>query len=1138
MAGVWPFCSQTRKSFAIRKFIRTLWLCFCWMALLIVVLAAVGGICALYQANAKIRQHVLKELESYFPGLEIDIGQVQIEEQKGISIRRVECHLPASPGRPKRLLAVVDEFFLECPVSIPSLIRKEVAIRKIRLNSPVIRISRAADGTFPELEHLKPQGQKVNPTPVEIRDGTILFEDVLTPQSVPLRISDIVCLITPPEYLDTKNLTIADLETAAPIPESWKAVGASKGDWFRQLNFEFYYAPETQSWKLNAACRQLDWTAQLLPYLRMSGPLGGSQEHQQTLESFQGRFDLDLEAASAPDKPFGMEFELNGLLSQGRAELTEIGRTLTEMSTKFRVTDDGVSIEKLSGLGEAARFVLSYSQEGLAEIRGGRMAATLRGLAFDPHFVKILSPFLNESTETLLGRFDYDGVTDLEASLCFKDGDWVPERIHLNLSELNFSFREFPYKVERLDGTFTVDASARLVFQLVTRAEDPLKVEINGVYENVFDDPFGEVKILGHDVPINAKLLASIPEEVREVIESLHPTGKINANLLLRLPPGTASMDNLFEISLIDVSVLYDEFRYPVREIQGMLRFEKQVWNFENLVGSNALATVNGRGFLRPVLVSDQAQSGGAAADEFYLELQIQGLPVDDQLFAALGDADKQAVLKGLHARGNVNLDAKVRLLAWEDPSRKNALNLGFSARPCPGLSIHPERFPYRIENLQGEVFYQDGRIFSPELKGTGRRRETRFSAGLDCRFAENGQWRLRLSPLTIDQLTSERELREALPNNFQGFVDSLKIENPINLRGSVEFSKLGESAPLQTVWDTVLILHNNNLEMGIPLENMFGTVRLTGFSVDEKVRVAGQLNLDSVAAHDFQATELTGPIFYDGLEQPPRFYIGQPAMKALVPPPDLAAIPAFRQSSWFSENTTPQPVRGKIFGGRFYCESIVHLDQIISYGIKAGLSGADLSEIAREMEPGAKSISGTLNAWAHLGGHGRKMETLRGNGAIELRSANIYEAPGMVRLLRELSIRESDPNSGAIKSADLDFRLAGNKVYFNQIVLEGGAFLLHGDGVMNTESRQIDLALKTRLGNRRAQIPVVSDIIGGAGDELVQIQVRGPLSDPTVKQIVAPRLQQVFLQGEDSSGGQPVPTPAPVPAKRGFFPW
>lgn len=1133
---------------AIRKLIRTLWLFFCWTTLLTVVLAAIVGVCALYQANARIRQYVLKEFEDRFPDLEIDIGRVQLEDQKGISIRRLECSLPAEPGRPKRLLLVVDELFLECPVSLPALIRKEITVGKIRLDAPTFRLTRAADGSFPEVEFLRPQGKQPKPTPIEIRNGTVFYEDVLAARSGPLRLSDISCLITPPETQNAAELTLSDLGPAGRTAESWKAVGLSKGDWFRQLNFEFHYHPETLQWELTAGCRQLDWTAKLLPFFRMEGPLAGSPDYQRTLESFQGRFDLDVKAASATEAPLGLRFEVDGLLSQGRADLTEIDRTLSELSTKFRVTDDGIHVERLVGLGEAARFALSYSQEGLVEVRGGRMTTTFRGLAFDPTFVEILSPLLNESTENLLKRFDYDGVTDLDAALAFREGRWTPERIHLNFSELNFSFRDFPYKVERLRGTLDVDATARLEFQLQTRPEDPLKVEIVGRYGNVFADPVGEVKILGNDVPIDAKLLASIPEETRRIIQTLHPTGKINADLSIKLPPNDLPLENIFEINLVDVAVLYDGFRYPVREIHGMLRMERGVWNFENLVGKNGLTTVGGRGFLRPVTVAAADGETGVAADELFLELQIQDLPIDEQLTTALPDAGKQEILKGLQVRGNVHLDAKVRLLAWEDSTRKDALSLWFAARPRPGLSIHPERFPYRIENLEGEIVYQDGRITAQRLTGTGGRRETRFSAGLDCRFAENGHWRLRLSPMEIDQLSSERELRDALPNTFQGFVENLKIANPVNLKGSLELSKQGEEAPLLAVWDLALILHRNNMEIGIPMEDMFGTIRLTGFSLDEQVRAAGQLQLDSVTVHDFQATELSGPFFYDGTARPPRFYLGQPAMIALPPPPQLGAIPDFAGSSWFRENQNPLPVRGTIFGGRFYCESLVSLDQTITYGIKAGLNGADLSKIAKEMEPKAKSIAGTLNAWAHLGGHGRTLETIGGRGGIELRNANIYEAPGMVRLLRELSIRETDPNAGTIKAADIEFRLAGNQVHFPQIVLEGNAFLLHGSGAMQIDNRHLDLTLKTRLGNRRAQIPVVSDIIGGAGDQLVQLRVRGPISDPTVKQVALPGVQHLIqtIQSDDSGAGanttpspvSPAPAPSSVAPRRGFSPW
>ena len=46
-----------------------------------------------------------------------------------------------------------------------------------------------------------------------------------------------------------------------------------------------------------------------------------------------------------------------------------------------------------------------------------------------------------------------------------------------------------------------------------------------------------------------------------------------------------------------------------------------------------------------------------------------------------------------------------------------------------------------------------------------------------------------------------------------------------------------------------------------------------------------------------------------------------------------------------------------------------------------------------------------------------------------------------------------------------------------------------------------LDLTMNSRLGNKKNRIPVVSDLIGGAGDQIAQVRIEGPLHDPSVWQ-------------------------------------
>lgn len=1103
----------------IRKILRFLWLLLCWGTLSVAVLAAVVGVYALYHINTRIRHHVLFEFEKRFPELDVAIGQVRLDESKGITISDLEFSVPGEFGRAERPLVHVDEMFLACPVTIQALYRRELPISKIVLRSPIVRLTRDADGGFSELQRFRTDSPSLQTMPVEIQNATLLYEDVRSHRAAPLRMTGINLTATP--GVEEPESSDPDAE-ALPPKAVWRFAGTAGGEMFHQLNFEGSFEPKARAWEFYATCRQFYWSSDFLAFLKPEGPLLKNTEHQQTLESFQGRFDFGLSAVADPKSPLGCRFAVEGTLFQGSAVLYEIDRTLSELNARFRVTHDEITIEKLSGLGEAARLLLSYSQQGFLENRGATLSASIKGLDFDEDFVKSLHPFLNESTITLLKRFEYGGRTDLDTELSFQAGSWKPKFLALNLSDLAFSFREFPYKVERLTGNFHVDETATLTFNLVTRQGDPLRATITGEYGNVFNDPVGQVRIIGEQVPIDRKLMNSLPEEQRKVVASLRPAGKINADLLLKLPPNDAPLEKTFVIGLDNISVEYESFPYPLSKICGILRLDDDSWSFDNVMGNNGSAMVKCSGHLRPVT--------DGSAIELLINILADELPVDEQLSKALLDPQQRELLAGFQIKGKVDIDAQVRFRSDE-----RRLNLCFSAVPGPGLSLQPVRFPYRIEDVQGRFFYENGNI-STELL-TANHRSTRIRTGLECRFSPDGAWRIRLSPLTIYQLVPDRDLLDAMPPNARGFHESLKMEKPYDMRGSLEFSKQREDQPLVAVWDVGLVLHQNSIHFGVPVKNLFGEVRLTGYAVDDAFRVAGDLNIDSATVNGYPISQLKGPFFFDGMTKN-QLHLGQEAGKTLSPPAPEIPVPApFRESPWFTGSERDRTLLGQFFDGTLFAKGLVILDENISYSIKTALIGSDLAKISRHLEPSAKNIAGTLNCRGTFYGNGKNLGALGGQGSIQLRNANIYEAPGMIRLLRELSIREINPNAGAFSSADIDFRLHGPQMRLDQLTFEGGAFHLTGDGEVRLDTRQMNLHMRTRLGNKRWQIPGVSDIIGGAGDQLVQLNVHGPLSDPTVTRVLIPEAQKVIriIQGDETEEPH-VATPQEQPSR--LFQW
>ena len=1045
----------------------------CWGTLLVIIGAAVGSLIVYSRINNEVQKYILAELQKQYPDLDIQLGSAQIVENKGIVINDIEFSIHS------RKLLHVEELFIECPVTIHTLYQKNLRISRIIVRKPILRASRAANGTFPELQLLVGEEndplflfpEEGNPILVEIEHGTLLYDNALQ-TTAPLRLSDINLTAVPTMQGRTPHILVK---------------GTADGDYFRRLTFESEILPKTNQWHFIANCRQLDWSDDLWQYLP-------PHPYIQERPFFQGRFDINISAASDPAADRGYRFAVAGSLMHGRIDFPHINRTLTELSTRFEITNDRVTIDKLTGNSDGAQLAASYIQEGLTFFGDRRQRAELtlnvRNLRFDDTLVEALSPFLNDEVERLLARFDYEGTTDLHALLFCQNGVWHPKAVEMQISEIGFAFREFPYRLDRLAGNLFIDESALLRFRFTSKLDAPLKTEIDGHYYNLFDDPAGKVEVTGEDIPIDLKLFRSMMPAIQDVIDSLNPAGRLNARLLFELPPGDVPLKKQFEITLDNVSLRYEHFPYPLRDVTGTLHYDGNVWQFVDVTGSNGSAVVRGNGHVHPVgSIYDPAQ-------EFVLKVSAEELSVDDQITQALLNPDQQQLLKSLNVNGRVNLDAQIQYR-----TNDRNLHLSFQAVPQAGLSIQPDRLPYRIEDIRGEIRYENGRVHAETLTGTHR--NTRLQSKLDCRFDVEGESVLLLSPLAIDQLQANRELLDALPTHLRDFLESLEITRPFNLSGGIEYRQNAQGE--QTVrWDLNCILHQNSAKMGMHFENIFGAVRLQGHSAGGQLHLDGELNVDSLTVNGFQVTSVRGPFAFDGRN----LRLGVPVNQLR---PD---IPARRLS-------------GRFCDGTIHAHGLVVLDNGFSYNINADLIGADLATIAREIEPTVRTTSGTLNCInLNLQGIGTKWETVRGTGAIQLRDANIYGAPVMVRLLRELRIRETDPDAGMFSSVDVGFHVSGLQMFFNSVIFEGGAISLHGDGMMRLDNRQVDLTLKTRLGNRRTQIPVISDIIGGVGDQLVQLRVTGALGDPSVTRVPVPGVQTALQQIQSDDD---LPPPAAV---------
>ena len=103
-------------------------------------------------------------------------------------------------------------------------------------------------------------------------------------------------------------------------------------------------------------------------------------------------------------------------------------------------------------------------------------------------------------------------------------------------------------------------------------------------------------------------------------------------------------------------------------------------------------------------------------------------------------------------------------------------------------------------------------------------------------------------------------------------------------------------------------------------------------------------------------------------------------------------------------------------------------------------------------------------------------------------------------------------PNTNAFDEADIDFRVAGNYIYLDDMRLTGDALSLKGNGEANLDG-QISMRFYTEFGNQTFDVPVIRQVLGEASRSLMVIHVGGTVDQPTTEQEIFPLVNETLEQ-------------------------
>jgi hypothetical protein len=472
------------------------------------------------------------------------------------------------------------------------------------------------------------------------------------------------------------------------------------------------------------------------------------------------------------------------------------------------------------------------------------------------------------------------------------------------------------------------------------------------------------------------------------------------------------------------------------------------------------------------------------------LDLAASDVALEDELRDALGPAARNAWI-ALRPRGNVDhLTVGIHF-----GTRDKKLRVDVRAQKWPrsqsvegrDITLEPEWFPYRLDQLTGTMHYRDGRIELKGMRAIHNRSAVAAREGY-CEFSGDGRWRLRFDNLTADRLRTDHDLIAALPPRLAAAVEHLQLQGPIAVSGCLQLDGVeSDLNQLATHWDLTFDIENGSLGCGIRFDHIFGGVRLVGASLGERFQSYGELAVDSLIWQGYQLTQVRGPLQLD----PSQLLCGAWAQQPRSP------------------GQQPRGMTAQLFGGRFEADARVLFNDEGTFDIDARLTEADLSQLAMETMSRQHQISGDVFGAIRLTGNCHGTHSLQGKGSVRLRDADIYELPLMVALLKILSIRQ--PDKTAFTNSNIDFRVEGDHVYLDPIDFNGDAICLKGKGSVGLDGYIEGMEFYTLVGPDLLRPSILAPVLGEASRQLLVIRVAGPLGDPQLTKDAFPALNETL---------------------------
>lgn len=1015
-----------------------LWTLVRWALPLTVAGVIAAGAIGSGRLGEVARGRIEQRLRQDFPAVAVHVQSAAVVAGEGIVVRGIAFTDPSAPPQ-HRQLVWIDELKLACGTDLAELTAGNPRITGVWIRRPVVNARRAADGRW-NLARLATRPTAAAAVPVTVEDATLLLEDERSRSRAALRQIEVV--VDPP----------------ADGADGGAAVrGTCSGDLFERAAFGGRLVAATGACELSGTVAAVELSKRLvaaLPAVHAQGP-------GQWLAGLEGRIDLQWRVAGSLAAADALEFEAAGRLESGRFEHPRLPFAVSDVVADFTANRQGFRCERLEGHSGSTLLRGSGTLAGWHEAADFEFALEAERLVVGRHWEGLLPEALAMHWSRLLPA----GEVDVTARVVRRRGVTEPD-VALRCRNVSLTYYRFPYRLDRTVGTVTFKDDA--IAMHLTGQAGGHPVEVEGQFTRAAGQTTGFVEVRAERMQIDDTLVAAMPPRSAAIVRMLRAAGSFGFEFRHerspQLPGGHA---NSLGIRIVQGSLCYAGFPYPLNNVSGILRMHRGRWTIHDVVGTNDTGVVRCSGTLEPV---------GADDGELTLHLVGRDVVLEPELRDALPPG-MQRIWNDVDPRGNTEFTATIR-----HGVKARRTDVDLTATPVGDtVSIEPAWFPYRLERLRGRLALAGGRLRFEDVRGVHDR--TTVAARGTCQFTPEGGWRVSFESLTADRFRADHDVLQALPAGLRQAVSSVGLKGLLSLSGAID---IYSTAPVATVlpdgrtasvpgpaaaaWDLNLDVEQASLDVGLPVEHVHGGIRLRGQSDGRAWHTLGDVAIDSAMCAGVQLTGVSGPLTMDS---------------GGVRFGNAAAGPG---------QPLGRRLKAQVAGGTLLLDGSVAAAAPGGFALAATLGDADLERIAADVTGATKRYRGRVFASVEVAGSRAGRHSLAGHGQIRLRDADIYELSVIVALLKILRVKPPDRN--AFGTSLVDFRIEGPRAYLDTIELSGDAISLVGAGEIDFDSN-INLTFRPIMGDAETQLPAMKRLLGGAGGQFMLVHVDGTLAEP-----------------------------------------